>query len=201
VVLPHADDQKRILEIMLDIAAFHDFAGYQVQLEKLCRGDYDVGKLVYGNHLVTEVGEITEFVTTSRNIECINDVFKKAIAMMHEYQSKEEFVKCWEKKCFRGVPNNSLYRNIYLGKKAKVLEFDNSFGLESDYFGQRGDRVGFYSNRAQFHKTMLEEFWDTAEDHVHALLLVDALKVWSQIDCIHCRRESFDFGFGWSKQN
>jgi hypothetical protein len=83
----------------------------------------------------------------------------------------------------------------------KVWEFDNSSGFESDYFEGRGGRVGFYSNRTQFHKLLLEEFWDTAEDHVHALLLVDALKVWSQNACIHCRHESFDFGFGWSKQN
>jgi hypothetical protein len=37
---------RQILEIMLDIAAFHNFDGYQVQLENLCRGDYEVGKLV-----------------------------------------------------------------------------------------------------------------------------------------------------------
>jgi hypothetical protein len=83
----------------------------------------------------------------------------------------------------------------------KVWEFDNSSGFASDYFEGRGDRVGFYSNHAQFHKTLLEEFLDTAEDHVHALLLFDALKVWSQIDCINCHCESFDFGIGWSKQN
>jgi hypothetical protein len=62
--------------------------------------------------LVKEVGRITEFVTMSHDIECINNVFIKAIAMLHEYGSNEEFVKYWERKCFRGVPDNSEYRNI-----------------------------------------------------------------------------------------
>jgi hypothetical protein len=153
---------RRILEIMLDVVAFHDFAGYQVQLDNLCRGNYEVGKLVYGNHLVKEVGERTEFVTMSRDIECINDAFVKVIAMFHEYKSKDEFVKSWERKYFRDIPDHSVYRNIYyLGKKVKVWEFgDDSSQFESEYSeGRRKDHVAFYSNRAQFHKSLLEEFW------------------------------------------
>jgi hypothetical protein len=61
--------------------------------------------------------EITEFVTMSCDIEYINDVFIKAIAMLHGYESKDEFVKCWERKCFRGVPNNSLYIEISIWEK------------------------------------------------------------------------------------
>jgi hypothetical protein len=185
------DPRLYILDTCLELVYDYNLLGY-----KKFKKDFDGG--LYFNEGALQrslnvgiddfVGEVTEFVCPSRELERIIDPFTKAIAIVETWNTENDFVEAWND-FFGGKPDLSNARFVYLGWK-----FENYLGWDGRFVkGENNVRQEF----SQFNNLILRRFWNRARNTVKALLIMDSIEVWAYYRFRSCGliSEPFDFSF------
>jgi hypothetical protein len=185
-----SEEWKVLEKCLILLKEYHSMPGYTSYKKAFDeKRYYQHGKLRWGNFEVGNiVGEVTEYVTPSPNIERIIDPFIKAIAVVEKYETLDRFLEAWNGGVFKNKGEHANVRFLYLGQRLKMY-------IGCDTKLSQGEETVMERVSCQCDTQGLVRFWDNAWNAVKAMLIIDCLHSWSYNYLISSLTGPFDFGF------
>jgi hypothetical protein len=164
-----------ILNACLELINDYNTKGYRHFKRCYDEGTYyKKGHLFKGNNIVGRcVGEVTDYVSPSLEIEGMIDNYIKAIAIVEIWQTEDAFIFDWEENVFGGARDLSEKRFIFMGW---VLNRYIGWNTNSVKIQHDCGKVDWF---LQFDRRRLSIFWNKAWNTVKAMLIVDCLDSWA----------------------
>jgi hypothetical protein len=188
----YSEELKVLEKCLMLLEEFHSMPGYEFYKKMFDeKRYYQDGKLRWGNFEVGNiVGEVTDYVTPSPEIEGIIDPFVKAIAVVEKYETSDGFLEAWNGGgIFKHKGENANARFLYLGRRFKMyIGRDTKLSKEGQETAM--ERVSYRCDTQG-----LVQFWDNAWNTVKAMLIIDCLHSWSYNYHISRLTGPFDFDF------
>jgi hypothetical protein len=177
------EEEEEVVDICLELAHDYNACGY-----KKFKKDYDIksfnsqGRLLEGSdgaRIRVAVGEVTDYVSPSKEVEGIIDKYVKAIAIVETWKTEDSFLKDWNDTVFTGVGEKSNDRYIYMGWNMKTYFGWNMRQLELNDEEEQSEIGRMEAVSMQFDQRTLSAFWKKAWNTVRALQLIDRINEWA----------------------